>query len=295
MGKMKFVRLGASLYVPGNRNDLSEIANRRKFPQLRSVIFCTEDSLKEDEVPVALDNLSVVLQGLEPDNKLLRFIRVRNPWVLDRCLQMDGIRKIDGFVLPKVTRNNIDAYWSQLNEADPFEIMLTLETPNFFDVAEMILFRDLILHKNYRQRILAIRIGCNDLLSHLSLRRHAASTIYSTPLRTTIAMMATIFIPAGFNLTGPVFEALNDPVTLSREVMEDRQHGLTGKTAIHPDHVAIIENHYKVCHQDLEMAEAILDRNAPAVFGMHGYMCEPTTHINWAKLIIAMAQEYGVL
>jgi citrate lyase beta subunit len=208
---------------------------------------------------------------------------------------MDGIRKIDGFVLPKITRSNIDAYWSQFNETDRFDVMPTLETPDIFDMNEMIRFRDLLLHESYRRRILSLRIGGNDLLNHLCLRRLAAHTIYSTPLRMTIAMMAATFIPAGFNLTGPVFEALNDSSTLSREVTEDLQHGLLGKSAIHPDHVAIIENHYQVCRQDMEMAEAIMDQNSPAVFGMHGQMCEPATHKNWAKLIIERAREYGVL
>jgi len=283
------------LYVPANRNDLAAIANRTKYPQLRSVIFCTEDSLKEKDVPAALDNLAETLRVLEANDRLLRFIRVRNPKVLGRCLQMDGISKIDGFVLPKVTRHNIDTYWSQFNETDRFDVMPTLEMPDFFDMNEMLLFRELLLHESYKKRILSLRIGGNDLLNHLRLRRLVANTIYSTPIRTTIAMMATTFIPAGFNLTGPVFEALNDATTLSREVMEDLQHGLLGKTAIHPDHVAIIENHYQVGRQDMEMAEAILDKNAPAVFGMHGQMCEPSTHINWAKLIIERAREFGVL
>ncbi|MFZ4856766.1 MAG: HpcH/HpaI aldolase/citrate lyase family protein [Desulfuromonadaceae bacterium] len=295
MKKMKFVRLGASLYVPASRNDLAAIANRAKYPHLRSVIFCTEDSLKEKDVPAALDNLAETLHGLESDDRLLRFVRVRNPKVLGRCLQMDGIYKIDGFVLPKITRHNIDLYWTQFNESDRFEVMLTLETADFFDMSEMMLFRDLILHESYHRRILSLRIGGNDLLNYLRLRRLAANTIYSTPLRTTISMMATGFIPAGFNLTGPVFESLNDATTLSREVTEDLQHGLLGKTAIHPDHVMIIEKHYQVCRQDMEMAEAIIDRNAPAVFGMHGQMCEPSTHINWARLIIERGRVFGVI
>ena len=75
MKKMKFVRLGASLYVPASRNDLVAIANRTKYPQLRSVIFCTEDSLKEKDVPAALDNLAETLRVLEANDRLLRFIR----------------------------------------------------------------------------------------------------------------------------------------------------------------------------------------------------------------------------
>jgi len=295
MNNLNYVKLGASLYVPSNKNGLLAIANRSRFPHLRSVIFCTEDSLRENEVAPALDNLSQMLHLLEPDDRLMRFIRVRNPLVLEQCLQMDGINKISGFVLPKITRSTINDYWSRLSATSTFEIMITLETREVFDNQEMTLLRNILLKEMYHQKILSIRIGGNDLLNHLHIRRFVSHTAYSTPLRSVISSLCTIFKPFDFNLTGPVFEGLNDATTLNREVVMDLQHGLLGKTAIHPDHVTIIENHYQVVRQDLEMAEAILDVNKPAVFGMHGHMCEPATHMNWARQIVARSECYGVM
>ena len=43
------LQLGASLYVPATRDDLPAIAAGRKFPQLRSVIFCLEDAIREED------------------------------------------------------------------------------------------------------------------------------------------------------------------------------------------------------------------------------------------------------
>jgi hypothetical protein len=38
-------RLGGSLYVPATHRDVLNIANGLKWPELRSVIFCTEDAI----------------------------------------------------------------------------------------------------------------------------------------------------------------------------------------------------------------------------------------------------------
>lgn len=292
---MDYLRLGASLYVPSTRNNIIEIANQRVFPNLRSVIFCTEDSLAEQDIALALENLDRMLRKMEHNDSILRFIRVRNPTILASCLNMGDIHKLDGFVLPKITRRNLDDYWTLFKNGDRFRIMLTLETLETFDSQEMIQLRTILLEERYRKKILSIRIGGNDLLHLLSLRRSVSQTIYSTPLAHTIPMLVSIFKPFGFNLTGPVFEALHNIETLKQEVQQDMRFGLFGKTAIHPDHVSIIEDNYRVYREDLEMAEAILRESASAVFSMHGYMCEPATHSNWARVTLERARLYGVI
>jgi citrate lyase beta subunit len=73
----------------------------------------------------------------------------------------------------------------------------------------------------------------------------------------------------------------------------DVQHGMIGKTAIHPLQIPIIEAAYQVQSDDLKAARAILDPNAQAVFRIGDQMCEPATHQKWAKRILAQAQIYG--
>jgi citrate lyase beta subunit len=290
----RFLELGASLYVPATRPDLVALANRHKYPFLRSIIFCTEDAVADRGVSLALNQLDKMLRRLEPAG-LLRFIRVRTPAVLRTVLQMNGVDALTGFVLPKITRHNLDEYFEAFRPADPFDVMLTLETVDAFDSRRMAELRDVIVQEHYRRRILSLRIGGNDLFNLLGMRRPRGRTIYQTPLAITIAQLVTTFRPHNFNLTAPVFEYLNSPRVLEREVRHDLTHGLFGKTAIHPRQVPVIEANYAVVARDLQTAEEILDRAAPPVFRMNGAMCEPATHRRWASLMVERAKLYGVV
>src|SRR5438874_1392543 len=98
----RFLPLCASLYVPATRDDLASIANRRKYPELRSVIFCTEDAVRQEDLRRALENVRTLLRHLENVHGLMRFVRVRNPAVLSILLQMEGVEQLTGFVLPKI-------------------------------------------------------------------------------------------------------------------------------------------------------------------------------------------------
>jgi citrate lyase beta subunit len=290
----RFLELGASLYVPATRPDLAALANRRKYPFLRSVIFCTEDAVADKDVPRALSNLECLLRDLDP-NGLLRFVRVRNPHILRTLLQMDGVEALTGFVLPKVTRLNLEEYFGAFRPLDHFDLMLTLETIDVFDPRAMAELRDLLLREPFRRRILSLRIGGNDLFNLLGMRRPRGRTVYQTPLGVTIDHLVTTFRPHNFNLTAPVFEYINSRRVLEREVRHDLAHGLFGKTAIHPNQVRAIEANYAVAAADLQVAEEILAHAAPPVFRFQGAMCEPATHRRWAALIAERARIYGVV
>jgi citrate lyase beta subunit len=294
----KHFRLGASMYVPCTRKDLEAIAHEDKV-LARSVIFCTEDSVNEEDLPKALNNLQKALTKLEKTENVMKFIRVRNQEVLKTVLQMDNIASIDGFVFPKITADNFMSYYDLFEEAGfishRFDIMPTLETKEAFCTLEMEKLSQIFQQPHVKEHILSLRIGGNDLLNILGVRRSRHRTIYESPLAVTISNLVTIFKPHGFNLTAPVCELIQDPEILSKEVPKDLEYALFGKTAIHPDQVTLIENFYKVHQDEMEMAEAMLTENAPAVFQMHGTMCEKATHSNWAREILERAKIYGVL
>lgn len=290
---MKHLHLGASLYVPATRDDLAALGNGRKYPRLRSLIFCTEDGIRPDEVDRALKRLGEALPRLEPA-PMLRFVRVRNARVMEQVLALPGIGGVDGFVLPKATRRSMGDYLSLLGPRDPFLLMPTLETAEVFDGGEMAAFRDLVLDDGIRPRVLALRIGGNDLLHLLGVRRSPRRMIYETALGPVLSMLAATFLPHGLALTAPVFEGLAHPDILQAEVVRDVEHGFLGKTAVHPDQIAAIEALYAVDRQELEMAQAMLAPGVPAVFRMHGVMCEEATHHRWARTICARAEIFGV-
>lgn len=290
---LTYLRLGASLYVPATRGQLAAIGNQEKYPGLRSVIFCTEDSVRPEDLGLALDNLAAALRRLEP-RPLLRFVRPRCPAVLREVVRMEGSGQLTGFVLPKVTRHNLDEYLAAFRTDDHFRIMPTLETAEVFDDDEMAALCRLLSREPVRGRVLSLRIGGNDLLQVLGMRRPRGRTAYATPLGPLIARLVATFRPRGFNLTGPVFEGLDRPRLLAREVRRDLGHGLFGKAAIHPAQVPVIEAQYRVVVRDLDDAERVLANDAPAVFRLHGTMCEPATHRGWAELVVARARLYGV-
>lgn len=289
--------LGAALYVPATHQHLMELADGQRLPQVRTLILCTEDAVAERDLSYALFNLSVALLNMRPGGAggcaTARFVRVRSAAVLERVLAMPGSDKLDGFVIPKATRHNLGAYW-QLVRHTRHVLMPTLETAEVFDDGEMQLLRRLLQAPELAPRILALRIGGNDLLALLGLRRPRHLTIYRTPLGPVIGRLATTFAPYGFALSAPVFEHMDLPELLAQEVAEDLAHGLSGKTAIHPSQVAPIEAHYRVTRADLQSAEAILAPDCPAVFAMHDSMCEVATHRLWAERTVERARLFGV-
>ena len=291
--------LGASLYVPATHKNLQQIARGELLGAVRSLIFCTEDAVLESELGDALCNLSLALQALPPRSNIDRFVRVRSPEVLRRVIAMPGAQRLTGFVLPKATRHNFDAYFQQIRQVRQisnthYGLMPTLETVEVFDEAEMKLFRQCLEQPGVREHILALRIGGNDLLALLGIRRPRGMTIYRTPLGMVISRLVTTFVPYGFGLTAPVFEHLGQPALLAQEIEEDIAHGLIGKTAIHPSQIALIEQHYRVHHNDMEAALRIMDHASPAVFKMHDSMCEIATHRAWAHGVIEQARVFGI-
>lgn len=285
----KITTLGASLYVPATHKNLAQIA----AGDMRSVIFCTEDAINSAELSAALLNLQAILPLLPVDDSRQRFVRVRNLDVLDALLAMPGIERLSGFVLPKATRHNFPAYFAAVRHTQHL-LMPTLETVEVFDDQEMLLFRACLQQPEVQPRILALRIGGNDLLALLGIRRPRTLSIYRTPLGLVIAKLATLFRPYGFALTAPVFEHLDNTDLLASELEEDLAHGMVGKTAIHPSQVALIDQHYRVPHTDIEVALRVMDAAAPAVFKMHDSMCEVATHSAWAKGVVERAKIFGV-
>lgn len=287
------MRLGASLYIPATRTDLAAIANGLKLSGLRSVIFCTEDSVRDRDLERALANIAALLPALEP-GPLLRFIRPRNPMVLWRLLQLEGIERIQGFALPKFGPRHLSEWLRVWDDRNRQYLLPILETVDTFDHRKMEWMRDQLESCGLKERVLCLRIGGNDLLNLLGIRRGRGATVYDTPLRDTIADLVRIFHPAGYHLSAPVFDYLDTPEVLAREVAADLRHGLVGKTAIHPAQIPVIEALYRVSLDDHETAKAILAPDAAAVFRRNDSFCEPATHWRWAAAVLERARVFGV-
>lgn len=284
--------LGATLYLPATRRDLGRIVSGTRYPELRSAVLCLEDSVRPDDLPAAMANLAALLPAIDPSGNGPRlFARPRDPAMLARILQMPGIERIEGFVVPKATADSFPAYLRLLANHTHM-LMPTLETREMFDLDQVRRLRDQLV--GVQGRILAVRIGGNDLLQQIGARRSLERTLYEGPLAATIGALVAAFAPFGFALSAPVLEHFACHDLLRREVARDVEHGLLTKTAIHPDQVAIIHDGYRVEPSELAEARAMLAADSPAVFALSGSMCEPATHRRWAQSILRRAECFGI-
>jgi citrate lyase beta subunit len=292
--RVHYLAMGASLYTPATRTDLRALFVGEHHPMARSVVACTEDAIDAGAVKRALSNLRASLYALGASGPL-RFVRPRDPQVLADLLAnllADGsIAALDGVCLPKLDQANIGGYLEVLNSAPQLAIMPIIETEIAFSVNALQALRQRL--DKLRGRIVCIRIGGNDLLQLMGMRRPRDMTAYDTPLRRVIDNMIIAFRPAGYDLSAPVYEHIACAETLAREVALDVEHGLLAKTAIHPAQIPLIEAAYAVPAEDAAMAQAVLDPDAAAVFRFNGSMAEPATHRRWAARTLEREAVYG--
>lgn len=293
--KIDPLQLGATMYVPVIHPLVTQIVIGERYPQLRSVVLCLEDALHHDDVSQGLhvvrDLLSDDTIDILNSNGPLVFVRPRDLNMAKQIAHFDGVGKIDGFVAPKLDVNTLP-HWVDLAHRADILLMPTLENAWVFDAVEVSRFAK-TLAQTAENRILALRIGGNDLLSHLALRRVRGQTLYDGPLAGCLSQLMCSLSGNGFALTAPVFDITDDPDTLSRECMQDVNFGFVGKTAIHPCQIEIIQRCFAVTDSMLDDARQVLDASAPAVFKRDGAMLEPATHRAWATRTLARAEIYG--
>ena len=196
-------------------------------------------------------------------------------------------------------------------------------------VEELTHLRDL-LHRE-RHRILAVRLGATDLCALYGLRRSPEMSIYDVKVVSDlIADVVNVLGRAdgtGFTVTGPVWEYFGGPERifkpqlrqspfvehdepdlrrhlvsraidgLIREVTLDRANGLTGKTAIHPSHVAVVNALSVVSHEEHRDAMDVLDagRAGGVLASVHrNKMNEVRPHTAWASDTVLRARVFGV-
>jgi citrate lyase beta subunit len=244
---------------------------------------------------------------------------------------------LSGFVLPKFTDANGAAYLHAIAEASTaanrtLYAMPVLESPEIgqAETRTQTLASVRRLLDQFRQHVLAVRIGATDLSGLYGLRRSREHTVYD------IALLATVIgdiVNAlgnesdGYVITGPVWEYFSgserlfkpqlrespfirhdermlrgqliaaDLDGLIREVTLDRANGLTGKSVIHPSHVAAVNALGVVSLEEYRDAVDILDTAASGGAASSAYgnkMNESKPHTAWARRTALRARAFGV-
>lgn len=285
--------LGATLYMPVLHPKIPEFLSGHLAPPASSLVLCLEDALAAQDLERGLARLDLLIATLPKRLPVRVFVRPRNrEMARDLCARLCGT-PIDGIVAPKVTPETLPD-WLDMARDSGLALMPTLEDAQFFDPARIVAIRD-ILDTAGTTPVAAIRLGGNDLLGSMALRRERGVTSWEGPLGWVLAMASGILVSAGYPVAAPVYDIIDDLDTLHREVIRDVAAGFVSKTAIHPAQVGVIESAFQVDCETLLQAEAILASDARAVFQVGGVMCEPATHKAWAERILARARVFGTV
>jgi citrate lyase beta subunit len=263
---------------------------------VRRLVIDTEDAVSKASLPEALGNLGHILKVYEPNESTGVFVRLRNPNTAEHVLAMNGIENIRGFVIPKADPNTYPDQAAQIvARSSTFRIMPLLESAGMTD---SIYRRDLLdVLQAHRSSIDCLRIGVNDLMSHLGMRRPETMTIYQTVIGKLISDIVIEFRGNGrFAIAAPLFENYGIDYTklFQKEIEEHRANGLFGQTALHPSQLPILWGMYRVTKTDLDHADYVTSSDAEAATGNNGRLVSTNTHANWAETIKIRAELFGV-
>jgi len=291
MRKIDYYQLGATLYIPILHKNLEAILKRKKYPFLKSVVICLEDSTALCDVANGMIILKDIIKNLQVTD-LKVFIRPRNIANLQEMLLFENIDSVDGFALAKFDTSNISQYLSIFIKENHFYLMPILESKDVFNIQKL---SDILKElEPFNDRILVIRIGGEDILSMLNTLRDCNKTIYEImPLYLVLSNIINIFKPNGFNISSTVYSCFGDLETLKRELVSDGEHQIFNKTSIHPKQIELIQDSYKISSDELYIANKLLNEES-AIFSYNDRMYEKTTHSNWAKSIMKRYENYGM-
>ncbi len=271
------------LYVPGNHNQLKPILRGVKKLGVCNLAICLEDAVRKEDRIAAENNLISIMCNLDDYPRSI-FIRPSDSQSFDRLLQKLPLHMISGFILPKATVSFIDE-WLTMSQYQCM-ILPIMESREALDPSGR---RDLSkicsINKNM---IPGARIGANDLFSLMGgLRRPTGKTIYETPVGHIIDCLIESFSVNDVRLFAPVSDRINDVISFEKEIKEDIERGLFGKTCVHPSQVHMVWNSYLPAADEIADAERILNPKNPAVFCSNEGMLEKSCHEKWAANLLA--------
>jgi citrate lyase beta subunit len=228
------VALGATLYVPATRGDLTATILRRAGEGVTSMVLDLEDAVADDEVEQGLCNAVATLDELaaQGDAPMLLFVRVRTADGIDNIAAAlgEGVRVLTGFVLPKFTSDSGREFLAAVTRASEqlrkhLYAMPVIESTSVVhrETRDEELRAISQLLAEYRPQVLAVRVGATDMCATFGIRRDRDLTIYD--VRVVVDVIATIVNylgrtdGTGFIITGPVWEYFADHERMFRPML----------------------------------------------------------------------------
>ncbi|GAB0104079.1 HpcH/HpaI aldolase/citrate lyase family protein [Nocardia sp. JMUB6875] len=226
--------LGATLYVPATRPDLTATIARRAERGVCSMVIDLEDAVADHAVEDGKWQAARTLDELADSGEShpLLFVRVRDPQSIGEIAERigPGAAALTGFVLPKFDSARAEAYLRAVAAASDrlgrtIFGMPVLESPALVHRetrdTELRAIGELLAE--HRDRVLAVRIGATDMCSTFGIRRDRELTIYDVRVVADVIADIVNYLGradgTGFTITGPVWEYFADHARMFRPLL----------------------------------------------------------------------------
>jgi citrate lyase subunit beta/citryl-CoA lyase len=245
--------LRSLIFVPGNRQNMLE----RALAFSADVIMVDlEDSVPPGEKIAALELARQWAPQLARAGRRV-MVRVNS---LDTGLTRDELAAVIGPDLAGISIGKGDSAWD-VREADqlvaPLEAAAGLEAGSiklipWIETARAVM--NVQAMATASPRIVAIAFGAEDLTNDMGLRRSELGEEVQVPR----AMMAVAARAARVAALDSPFVAFRDPQALRQDAQRARQVGYTGKFAIHPAQLDIINETFSPSPEEVEYARRVM-------------------------------------
>lgn len=296
-----FAPLRSLLFVPGD-------SERKQTKALGSgadaLILDLEDSVAESQLPAARERVREFLGNVSGSSAPQRWVRLNAPSsrkLLDDLVAVfDG--RPDGVVLPKVSsvREVIEVshYLAALEARAGREtgatriIVIATETP------QALLALGEYTAGAVDARLAGLTWGMEDLSAALGLTGKLEASGALTPVIELARSLCLVAAGgAGVQAIDGVHADFRDSTGLRREAARGRRDGFTGKLAIHPDQVAVINETFSPTEAEVEHARQVVAAFAASpgvgVTSLDGQMLD-RPHLVLAQRVLELARRTGL-
>lgn len=278
------------LFVPGNRPDMMAKAARTGADTL---ILDLEDSVRPADKDRARRDTAEALSSLDRRGQL--WVRV-NPLEDPRCaedLAMAQQGGADGIVLPKsLSGQSVRRLADMMAEAGgpvlPVLAIATETAAALFGLGS---------YGEAGEGLAGLAWGAEDLSADLgsSISRDEAGAL-TGPFSLARNMMLAGAAAAGCQAVDTVWTDIRDLEGLRAECMAARRDGFTGKMAIHPAQIPVINESFMPTPDELAMARRIIEAFAAdgvqGAINIDGQMID-MPHLRRAERLVRRAQGHG--
>ena len=280
----------SALYMPGSN---ARALEKAKAVAADVIIMDLEDAVAPDVKAAARVQIATAIAagGFGRKEVVIRTNALDTAWGIDD-LRMAASTNADAVLIPKVSNpqmlSNVERVLAELGSAQ--RIWAMIETPlgvlNAREIAACA--------GDASSRLTCFVIGTNDLVkeTRAELDQQRTAALYW------LSAIMTAGKAYGLDVLDGVYNDFKDLEGLLRESRQGRQLGMDGKTIIHPDQIATVNDVYRPSDLEIAAAERIIaaferpENKGRGAITMDGRMVE-LLHADMARRTVALARAIG--